>query len=84
MAPGCTHLHDSSTRYDHERKLLSFLLVCSVCATERVVETGRVDRDALRKEAITELELGSVARERGYERLKDVELIVLETDGHRP
>ena len=49
-----------------------------------LLESGRVDRDALRKEAITELELGSVARERGYERLKDVELIVLETDGHRP
>jgi hypothetical protein len=35
----CDHLHDSTTRYDHEQKLLTFLLVCSVCETEKVVET---------------------------------------------
>jgi hypothetical protein len=38
MPPACSHLRDSSTRYDHERKLLSFLLVCPVCATERLVQ----------------------------------------------
>ena len=35
----CEHVHDSTTRYDHDRKLLTFLLVCSVCGTEKVVET---------------------------------------------
>jgi hypothetical protein len=35
----CEHLHDSTTRYDHDRKLLSFLLICPVCGIERVMET---------------------------------------------
>jgi hypothetical protein len=35
----CEHLHDTTTRYDHARKLLTFLLVCSVCCTEKVIET---------------------------------------------
>lgn len=35
----CDHLYDSTTRYDHDRKLLTFLLVCPVCATEKVMET---------------------------------------------
>jgi hypothetical protein len=35
----CDHLRDTTSRYDHRRKLLSFLLVCDVCGTERVVET---------------------------------------------
>ena len=47
-----------------------------------LLENGKVNPDALRKEAITELELRSIARERGFERLDDVALIVLETDGH--
>jgi uncharacterized membrane protein YcaP (DUF421 family) len=47
-----------------------------------LLEDGRVNRDALRKEAITEAELRSIAREHGFERLEDVALIVLETDGH--
>jgi hypothetical protein len=38
-AASCDHLHDSTTRYDHDRKLLTFLLVCPVCGTERVMET---------------------------------------------
>jgi len=37
MPAACSRLHDSSSRYDHARKLLSFLLVCRECATERVV-----------------------------------------------
>jgi hypothetical protein len=37
--PPCDHLHESTTRYDHDRKLLTFLLVCAVCHTEKVVET---------------------------------------------
>jgi hypothetical protein len=36
-AAPCDHLHDSTTRYDREQKLLTFLLVCSVCRTEKVV-----------------------------------------------
>jgi hypothetical protein len=39
----CGHLHDTTTRYDHARKLLTFLLVCPVCRTERVLETQRYE-----------------------------------------
>jgi hypothetical protein len=35
----CQHLHEATTRYDSVAKLLSFLLVCPVCGTERVIET---------------------------------------------
>jgi hypothetical protein len=35
----CDHVHESTTRYDHDRKVLSFLLVCPVCGIERVMET---------------------------------------------
>jgi hypothetical protein len=35
----CDHLHDTTTRYDHERGLLTFLTVCRTCGTEKVVET---------------------------------------------
>jgi hypothetical protein len=35
----CGHLHDTTTRYDHARKLLDFLLVCPACCTEKVIET---------------------------------------------
>jgi hypothetical protein len=35
----CDHLHDSTTRYDQEQKLLTFLLVCPACGTEKVIET---------------------------------------------
>ena len=38
-ADGCDHLHDSTSRYDHEAKRLTFLLVCPVCRTERVVDS---------------------------------------------
>jgi hypothetical protein len=42
-APGppqpCGHLHDTTTRYDHAAKLLTFLLVCPTCHTEKVIET---------------------------------------------
>lgn len=39
----CGHLHDTTTRYDHARKLLSFLLVCSVCNTEKLLERQRYE-----------------------------------------
>ena len=39
----CHHVHDTTTRYDHATKLLSFLLICPMCGTERVVETRRYE-----------------------------------------
>jgi uncharacterized membrane protein YcaP (DUF421 family) len=47
-----------------------------------LLEAGHIDHDALRREAITEEELRSIARERGFERLEDVSLIALESNGH--
>jgi hypothetical protein len=38
-AAGCDHLHDSTSRYDHDTKRLTFLLVCPVCGTEKVVDS---------------------------------------------
>ena len=35
----CDHLYDSTSRYDADRKLLSFLLVCPVCEIEEIVQT---------------------------------------------
>ena len=34
----CDHLFDTTSHYDHERKLLTFLLLCPVCRTSKVVE----------------------------------------------
>jgi hypothetical protein len=38
-ATPCDHVHDTTTRYDHAQKLLTFLLVCPICGTEKIVET---------------------------------------------
>lgn len=35
----CEHVHDTTSRYDPAGQLLTFLLVCPVCGTERVIET---------------------------------------------
>ena len=35
----CDHLHDTTSRYDAARKLLTFLLFCPACGTEKIVET---------------------------------------------
>jgi hypothetical protein len=35
----CDHLHDGTSRYDPEAKVMTFLLVCRTCGIERVVET---------------------------------------------
>jgi hypothetical protein len=35
-AQRCRHFHESTTRYDHDQKLLSFLLVCRVCGIEKL------------------------------------------------
>ena len=32
-------MHDTTTRYDHARKLLHFLLICPPCGTEKLIET---------------------------------------------
>ena len=34
----CDHLHDTTTRYDPVEEVLTFLLICPVCRTERVLE----------------------------------------------
>jgi uncharacterized membrane protein YcaP (DUF421 family) len=47
-----------------------------------LVEDGRVDARALSREAITERELRSISRERGFSSLAEVALVVLEPDGH--
>jgi hypothetical protein len=38
MASECQHLHETTSRYDISRRLLTFLLVCPQCGVERVVE----------------------------------------------
>jgi hypothetical protein len=35
----CEHMHDTTSRYDPVNKLLTFLLICPVCGTEKVIET---------------------------------------------
>jgi hypothetical protein len=37
--PPCDHIHATTTRYDHAERRLTFLLVCPVCGTEKVLET---------------------------------------------
>ncbi|HEX5923334.1 MAG TPA: hypothetical protein VFY45_05850 [Baekduia sp.] len=37
----CDHLFDTTTRYDRERRRLTFVLFCPTCETETVVETLR-------------------------------------------
>ena len=34
----CDHLFDTTSSYDSERKLLTFLLLCPVCETSSIVE----------------------------------------------
>ena len=47
-----------------------------------LLEHGRLHEKALRSEAITEEELHAAALERGFEQLADVDLIVLQPNGH--
>ena len=47
-----------------------------------LLENGRADRRALRREAMTSRELLSQIRESGFDDLEDVALVVLETNGH--
>ena len=39
----CEHLCETTTRYDHGQKQLSFLLVCGLCGTEELVERIRFE-----------------------------------------
>ena len=34
----CDHLYETTSRYDADRKLLTFLLVCPVCEIEETVQ----------------------------------------------
>jgi hypothetical protein len=34
----CDHFFDTTSHYDSDRKLLTFVLFCPVCRNERVVE----------------------------------------------
>ena len=44
VAEMCDHLFDTTSRYDAERKLLTFILFCPACGTEqKVVETMRYE-----------------------------------------
>jgi uncharacterized membrane protein YcaP (DUF421 family) len=47
-----------------------------------LVRDGQVDRQALAREAISTSEIRSVALERGFDSLREVALMVLETNGH--
>jgi hypothetical protein len=50
----CDHLFDTTSRYDRERKLLTFLLFCPACETETVVETLRYAPAFRRRDALSE------------------------------
>jgi hypothetical protein len=39
----CDHLFETTSRYDGERKVLTFLLFCPTCGTEQIVETLRYE-----------------------------------------
>lgn len=41
IVPMCDHLCDTTTRYDPAAQILTFLLVCPACGTERVLEARR-------------------------------------------
>jgi hypothetical protein len=41
----CDHLHETTSRYDAERTQLTFLMVCPMCHTERVVHTMDYEPD---------------------------------------
>jgi uncharacterized membrane protein YcaP (DUF421 family) len=47
-----------------------------------LLENGKVLDQALRREAMTRSELGSIVREHGFDALSEVALVVLEPNGH--
>jgi len=42
-APSCDHLCETTTRYDPDLRLLTFLLICPVCGTAKVMESQRYE-----------------------------------------
>jgi hypothetical protein len=40
----CDHLHDTTTRYDPVEKVLTFVLICPVCRTEKVLDAQHSER----------------------------------------
>lgn len=44
----CDHLHDTTSRYDAAKKLLTFLRVCRTCGIEQIVETLEYEPRPLR------------------------------------
>jgi hypothetical protein len=49
----CAHLFDTTSRYDRERRLLTFVLFCPTCETETIVETLRYAPSFRRHDALT-------------------------------
>ena len=39
----CEHLCETTSRYDHAEKELSFLLLCAVCGTEQLIDRIRYE-----------------------------------------
>jgi hypothetical protein len=70
-ATPCDHLHDTTTRYDHAQKLLTFLLVCPVCGTEKIVDAQHYEPRFQSSRASELADAGSTVQElpvRGDER----------------
>ena len=67
----CDHLHDTTTRYDHAQQLLTFLLVCPVCGTEKIVHAQHYEPRFQSSRASELADAGSTVQElpvRGDER----------------
>jgi hypothetical protein len=52
----CNHLFDTTSRYDREHRLLTFVLFCPSCETETVVETLRYAPAFRRRDALSDRE----------------------------
>ena len=52
----CDHLYDTTSRYDRDRRLLTFVLFCPACETETVVETLRYAPAFRRRDALSDRE----------------------------
>jgi hypothetical protein len=50
----CDHRFDTTSRYDRNRKLLTFLLFCPACETETVVETLRYAPAFRRRDSLSD------------------------------
>jgi hypothetical protein len=52
----CDHLFETTSRYDHEREVLTFLLFCPACETETVVDTLRYAPAFRQRDAVSDRE----------------------------